>query len=113
MRLPITLLLVAVFIVGCDKGYSATIRNDLDQDVIVKYAFDSERLIDEGGGPLPPRRFASVGEVRGPGLRPKPLLKAFDLQGNLVFCRRLEYEAYRDRSKTAPLSIRSGQLTCD
>ena len=80
MRLPIRFLLVAVFIVGCDKGYSATIRNDLDQDVIVKYAFDSERLIDEGGGPLHPGRFASVGEVRAPGLRPKLLLKAFDLQ---------------------------------
>jgi hypothetical protein len=105
--------LLAVFIVGCDKGYSATIRNDLDQDVIVKYAFDSERLIDEGGGPLHPGRFASVGEVNGPGLRPKLLLKAFDLQGLLVFCRRLEYEAYRDTSKTAPVSIRSGYLSCD
>ena len=105
--------MLAVLIVGCDKGYSATIRNDLDQDVIVKFAFDSERLIDEGGGPLHPGRFASVGKVGAPGEQPRLLLKAFDLQGNLVFCRRLEYSAYRDTSKDAPLSIRSGQLTCD
>jgi len=113
VRRRVTLLLLAVFIVGCDKGYSATIRNDLDEDVIVKYAFDSQHLIDEGGGPLHPGRFTSVGMVSGPGRQPKLLLKAFDLQGNQVFCRLLEYSAYRDTSKTAPVSIRSGYLSCD
>jgi hypothetical protein len=105
--------LIAVVLVGCDAFYAATIRNDLDQDVTVKFAFDSSDLVDEGAGPLHPGRFASVSKVGGPGERPTLLLKAFDMQGNLVFCRRLEYEAYRKSSRDAPLSIRPGQLTCN
>jgi len=104
---------LAVFMVACDQGYEATVRNDLEQDVILKFAFDSGQLIDEGAGPLHPGRFASVGKVGGPGERPRLLLKAFDLQGNVVFCRRLEYDAYRNTSQTAPISIRAGQLSCD
>jgi len=34
-------VLLALLAVACDAGYSATIRNDLDQDVILKFAFDS------------------------------------------------------------------------
>jgi hypothetical protein len=105
-------VLLALLAVACDAGYSATIRNDLDQDVILKFAFDSGQLTDEGAGPLHPGRFASVGKVGAPGERPILLLKACDLQGNVVFCRRLEYDNYRNTSQTAPLSIRAGQLTC-
>jgi hypothetical protein len=112
MRLRIASALLALLVVGCDVGYEATVRNDLDQDVIVKFAIDSGQLIDEGAGPLHPGRFASVGKVGGPGERPTILVKAFDLQGNLLFCRRLEYDAYRNSSQTAPIGIRPGQLTC-
>jgi hypothetical protein len=112
VRLRIAIALLAVFAAACDAGYEATVRNDLDEDVTVKFAFDSGQLTDEGAGPLHPGRFASVGKVGAPGERPTLLLKAFDLRGDLVFCRRLEYDAYRSSSQTAPLSIRRGQLTC-
>jgi hypothetical protein len=113
VRLRIATALLALLMVGCDVGYFATIRNDLDQDVTLKFAVDSGRLLDEGAGPLHPGRFASVGKVGGPGERPTIVVKAFDLQGILVFCRRLEYDAYRNTSQTAPISIRAGQLSCD
>ena len=112
MRLRTATAVLALLLVACDAGYEATVRNDLDEDVTLKFAFDSGQLTDEGAGPLHPGRFASVGKVGAPGERPTLLLKAFDLKGNLVFCRRLEYDAYRNSSQTAPLSIRSGQLTC-
>ena len=83
VRLRVATAFLAVFMVACDQGYEATVRNDLEQDVILKFAFDSGQLIDEGAGPLHPGRFASVGKVGGPGERPRLLLKAFDLQGNL------------------------------
>ena len=98
---------------ACDEGYAATLRNDLDQDVTVKYAFDSGHLIDEGHGPLHPGRLTSVGMVTAPGGHPTLLIKAFDLQGNVVFCRRMEYSEYQKTSQAAPLAIRAGQVTCN
>jgi len=112
MRLRIAAAFLAVFIVACDEGYEATVRNDLDQDVNVKFAFDSGQLVDEGRGPLHPGRLTSVGKVSGPGEHPTILIKAFDLQGNLVFCKRLEYAEYKKTSQSSPLPITPG-VTCN
>jgi len=35
---------LAVLLVACDAGYEATVRNDLDEDVTLKLAFDSGQL---------------------------------------------------------------------
>ena len=77
---------LALLLVACDAGYEATVRNNLDEDVTLKFAFDSGQLTDEGAGPLHPGRFASVGKVGPPGER---LLSASDPDNSLVTDSRL------------------------
>ena len=110
-------LMVAGLVIGFagggigDGAFIAHVRNDSGLDVRLTHAFDGRTSFTDDG-PLAPGDATTVEKVGAPRETPNLVIKAYDAEGRLIFCRALTFAEYKDSRSTTPIPIDQGDLRC-
>lgn len=93
-----------------DSSYTAWVRNDGSDALTMSYAFDAAN--ETRSGTLRPGEVTDFTRIGGGRESPRLRLRGFDSAGVVVFCREYSYDDYRASTRTNPVLIREGQLSC-
>ncbi len=123
MRFAALCVLITMLLTACDRWDGLTVRNDGEEPLTIVWQFPGGREYPadpfpadrdrRAGSPIAPRYMAEAGAVGGPpDPRPDVIVKAFNADGTLVYCRRLTPSEYREMTNKNPLGVKPGDIRC-